>query len=63
MSRSAKYLRYTLTLQAPAIVTTLSGDPSSSTTQPFIPGGACAASLPASCLTGVSPPIVATFVD
>ncbi|MDA0661163.1 MAG: hypothetical protein O3C60_20370, partial [Planctomycetota bacterium] len=40
MSRSAKYLRYTLTLQAPAIVTTLSGDPSSSTTQPFIPGGA-----------------------
>lgn len=40
MTRPTKYLRYTLTLQAPAIVTTLSGDPNSSTTQPFIPGGA-----------------------
>ena len=40
MSRSVKYLRYTLTLRASAIVTTLSGDPNSSTTQPFIPGNA-----------------------
>lgn len=40
MSRSAKYLRYTLTLKAPAIVSTLSGDPNSSITQPFISGGA-----------------------
>lgn len=40
MSRSVKYLRYTLTLKAPAIVSTLSGDPSSSITQPFISGGA-----------------------
>ncbi|MFW6114157.1 MAG: hypothetical protein ACOC7K_00280 [bacterium] len=40
MSRSVKYLRYTLTLNAPAIVSTLSGDPNSSITQPFIPGGA-----------------------
>ena len=40
MSRFVKYLRYKLTLDAPAIVTTLSGDPNSSTTQPFVPGGA-----------------------
>jgi len=40
MSSFVKYLRYTLTLRAPAILTTLSGDPNSSTTQPFIPGGA-----------------------
>jgi CRISPR-associated protein Csx10 len=40
MSRFVKYLRYTLTLKAPAIVSTLSGDPNSSITQPFISGGA-----------------------
>ena len=39
MSRSVKYLRYTLTLEAPAIVSTLCGDPNSSITQRFIPGG------------------------
>src|SRR5271157_2120554 len=39
MRQFVKYLRYTLTLRAPAIVTTLSGDPNSSTTQLFIPGG------------------------
>ena len=38
MSLTVKYLRYTLTLQVPAIVTTLSGDPNSAATQPFIPG-------------------------
>jgi len=33
-----KYLHFRLTLHAPAIVTTLSGDPNSAATQPFIPG-------------------------
>ena len=49
MSQSVKYLRYTLTLKAPAIVSTLSGDPNSSITQPFISGGRCAASSLANC--------------
>jgi len=40
MSRSVRYLHFTLTLKAPAIVSTLSGDPNSSITQPFISGGA-----------------------
>ncbi len=41
MSTSATpiYLHYKLHLRSPAIVSTLSGDPSSATTQPFIPGG------------------------
>lgn len=34
------YLRYTLTLRAPVIASTLSGDPNSAATQPFIPGSA-----------------------
>jgi CRISPR-associated protein Csx10 len=34
------YLLYELTLHSPAIVSTLSGDPNSAATQPFIPGGA-----------------------
>lgn len=34
------YLRFDLTLRSPAIVSTLSGDPNSSATQRFIPGGA-----------------------
>jgi len=34
------YLRYKLLLRSPAIVSTLSGDPNSAATQPFIPGGA-----------------------
>jgi len=34
------YLRYKLRLRSPAIVSTLSGDPNSAATQPFIPGGA-----------------------
>lgn len=40
MSRSAVYLRYTLKLQAPAMVTTLSGDSNHPMTQPFITGNA-----------------------
>lgn len=34
------YLHYKLRLRSPAIVSTLSGDPNSAVTQPFIPGGA-----------------------
>lgn len=34
------YLRFDLTLDSPAIVSTLSGDPNSASTQLFIPGGA-----------------------
>ncbi|WP_448382315.1 hypothetical protein [Desulfosoma sp.] len=34
------YLPYTLTLEAPAIITALGGDPNSSRTLPFIPGSA-----------------------
>src|SRR5207248_423079 len=34
------YLHYTLTLRSPVIVSTLSGDPNSAATQPFIPGSA-----------------------
>lgn len=49
MSETVKYLPYALTLKAPAIVTTLSGDPNSTSTQLFIPGsvmrGAFAAEL------------------
>ncbi len=42
MSTSATptYLHYRLRLQSPAIVSTLSGDPNSAATQPFIPGSA-----------------------
>ena len=35
-----RYLPYTLTLQSPAVITALGGDPNSSTTLPFIPGAA-----------------------
>jgi CRISPR-associated protein Csx10 len=35
-----RYLPYTLTLKSPAIITTLGGDPNSSSTLPFIPGSA-----------------------
>ncbi len=35
-----RYLPYTLTLQSPAIITALGGDPNSSSTLPFIPGAA-----------------------
>lgn len=35
-----RYLPYTLSLRAPAILTSLGGDPSSSRTLPFIPGSA-----------------------
>lgn len=55
MSPSVKYLRYTLTLKAPAIVSTLSGDPNSSITQPFISGGAVRGALAGELLNqGVS---------
>ena len=37
---SCRYLPYTLTLRSPAVVSTLSGDPNSAWTQPFIPGSA-----------------------
>ena len=42
MSTSAAptYLHYKLRLRSPAIVSTLSGDPNSAATQPFIPGSA-----------------------
>lgn len=52
MSRVTKYLRYTLALNAPAIVSTLSGDPNSSTTQPFIPGGVIRGVLAGQLLAG-----------
>lgn len=35
-----RYLPYTLTLRAPAVLTSLGGDPNSSRTLPFIPGAA-----------------------
>ena len=35
-----RYLPYTITLKAPAILTTIGGDPNSSRTLPFIPGSA-----------------------
>jgi CRISPR-associated protein Csx10 len=35
-----RYLPYTLTLNSPAVVTALGGDPNSSSTLPFIPGAA-----------------------
>jgi len=35
-----RYLPYTLTLNAPAIMTSLGGDPNSARTLPFIPGSA-----------------------
>ncbi len=35
-----RYLPYTLTLQSPAIISALGGDPNSSSTLPFIPGAA-----------------------
>jgi len=35
-----RYFRYTLTLRAPAILSSLGGDPNSSATLPFIPGSA-----------------------
>ncbi|MGE3524768.1 MAG: hypothetical protein AB7I33_02505 [Gemmatimonadales bacterium] len=52
------YLHYRLRLRSPAIVSTLSGDPNSAATQPFIPGGAIrgvlAARLIAAGVTGDS---------
>src|SRR5947208_1553677 len=45
MSQCIKYLQYTLKLQAPVIVTTLSGDPNSAATQPFIPGNSIRGAL------------------
>lgn len=50
MSQTIKYLPYCLTLQAPALVTTLSGDPNSAATQPFIPGNALRGALAARLL-------------
>jgi len=60
MSTSAApiYLHYRLRLRSPAIVSTLSGDPNSAATQPFIPGsalrGVLAARLIADGVTGDS---------
>lgn len=49
------YLHYKLWLRSPAIVSTLSGDPNSAATQPFIPGGALRGVLAARLLaSGVS---------
>lgn len=39
-STTPSYLHYKLRLRSPAIVSTLSGEPNSATTQPFIPGSA-----------------------
>lgn len=50
MTNSVKYLPYSLTLNAPAIVTTLSGDPNSAATQMFIPGNAVRGALAARLL-------------
>lgn len=44
------YLHYRLRLQSPAIVSTLSGDPNSAATQPFIPGGALRGAMAARLL-------------
>lgn len=44
------YLHYTLTLRSPVIVTTLSGDPNSAATQPFIPGSAVRGAIAARLL-------------
>lgn len=55
MTPVVKYLRYALELQAPAIVTTLSGDPNSAATQQFIPGSAVRGALAAELLSkGIS---------
>ena len=56
MSRVTKYLRYTLKLNAPAIVSTLSSDPNSSVTQPFIPGGVIRGVLASELLSAGVPP-------
>ncbi len=49
------YLHYKLTLRSPAVVSTLSGDPNSASTQPFIPGGVIRGALAARLLaSGVS---------
>lgn len=49
------YLHYKLWLRSPAIVSTLSGDPDSATTQPFIPGSVLRGVLAARLLaSGVS---------
>lgn len=57
-SMGPTYLHYRLTLRSPAIVSTLSGDPNSAATQPFVPGsavrGAVAARLLANSITGDS---------
>lgn len=44
------YLHYKLLLQSPAVVSTLSGDPSNGATQPFIPGGALRGAMAARLL-------------
>lgn len=49
-SIGSTYIRYTLRLRSPAIVSTLSGDPNSAATQPFIPGGAIRGALAARLL-------------
>ncbi|MBI2567943.1 MAG: hypothetical protein HYV63_13005 [Candidatus Schekmanbacteria bacterium] len=49
------YLHYKLRLRSPAIVSTLSGDPNSAATQPFIPGSALRGVLAARLIaTGVA---------
>jgi CRISPR-associated protein Csx10 len=55
MSTTPIYLHYRLHLHSPAIVSTLSGDPSSAATQPFIPGSTLRGALAARLLTnGIS---------
>lgn len=50
MSQTVKYLQYCITLKAPAVVTTLSGDPNSAASQPFVPGNALRGALAARLL-------------
>lgn len=44
------YLRYEMRLRSPAIVSTLSGDPNSAATQPFVPGSAIRGAMAARLL-------------
>jgi len=51
-SGAPSYLHYRLRLRSPAIVSTLSGDPNSAATQPFIPGSALRGVVAARLIAG-----------
>ncbi|MCZ7664449.1 MAG: hypothetical protein M5U22_16645 [Thermoleophilia bacterium] len=44
-----RYLPCTLSLQSPAVLTSLGGDPNTSRTLPFIPGSALPRAMPNGC--------------